>query len=349
MPQNPNSDNISDDIDLSRLFARILRQKKIVIVTAIIFLVVALAYLKIADKFYETTTKFVYQSSTKQSGNLSALAALAGFSLGSGNSDDGSTYMEDIIKSTDFLSQFTDKAWLIADTNKIADTLTPITLEKFWEIEIDSSINNKEQHLQAAIIGKILKHKYIKYEQDKKTGIISLITQFEDVKLSYDFNAAMFEELNNTLLHKMHFKAAENRKFIEERLEEVKSDLRKSEEILLRFQQQNRSWNDPSIKLQESRLTRDVTINQELALQLQKQYELAKIEEARDMPLLDVIESPRRALKHSKPKAKIVLAVGFVGGIALGLLFALGFDLWCTERKNLIKQVEKAKKELPVV
>jgi len=344
MSENPNP----DDIDLSRLIARILRRKKIAIVTAIVFFAMSILYLNIADKFYQTSTKFVYQSSTKQGGNLSALAALAGVSLGSGNSDDGSAYMEDIIKSKDFLSLFADKEWLIADTNRIADTLTPITLEKFWEIKIDSSVNNIEQHLQENIIMRMLKRKYIEYEQDKKTGIISLITQFEDAKLSYDINVAMFEELNNTLLHKMHFKAAENRKFIEERLEEVKSDLKKSEEILLRFQQQNRSWNDPSIKLQESRLMRDVTINQELALQLQKQYELAKIEEARDMPLLDVIESPRRALVHFKPKFKIVLAIGFAGGIFLGLLFALGFDLWRTEKKSLMKQVEKAKKELPI-
>jgi len=343
MSENPNP----DDIDLSRLIARVLRQKNIVIVTTIISVVVAIVYLNIADKFYETTTKFVYQSSTKQTGNLSALAALAGVSLGSGNSDDGSAYMEDIIKSKDFLSLFTDKEWLIADTNRVADTLKPITLENLWEIELDTSISNREQYLQEIIIGKMLKYKYIKYEQDKKTGIISLITQFEDAKLSYDINVAMFEELNNTLLHKMHFKAAENRKFIEERLEEVKSDLRRAEEILLRFQQQNRSWNDPSIKLQESRLMREVTINQELALQIQKQYELAKIEEARDMPLLDVIESPRRALGHFKPRLKIVLAIGFAGGMILGLLFALGFDLWRTERKNLMKQMEKAKKELP--
>jgi len=311
----------NDDIDFSLLIARILRQKKIVIATAIISIVIAIVYLNIADKFYQTTTKFVYQSSTKQGGNLSALAALAGFSLGSGSSDDGSAYMEDIIKSKDFLSPFTNREWLITDS------LTPITLEKFWKIEIDSSINNREQYLQEAIIGKMLKYKYIKYEQDKKSGIISLITQFEDAKLSYDFNVAMFGELNNTLLHKMHFKAAENRKFIEERLEEVKGDLKRAEEILLRFQQQNRSWNDPSIKLQESRLMRDVTINQELALQLQKQYELAKIDEARDLPLLDVIESPRPAIIHSKPKQKIVLAIGFAGGIILGLFLAFGFSI----------------------
>jgi uncharacterized protein involved in exopolysaccharide biosynthesis len=91
---------------------------------------------------------------------------------------------------------------------------------------------------------------------------------------------------------------------------------------------------------------RDVTINQELALQMQKQYELAKIEESKDMPLLDVIESPRRALRHSKPKTKIVLAIGLAGGIVLGLMVALTFDLWRTERKSLMEQVTKAKKEL---
>jgi uncharacterized protein involved in exopolysaccharide biosynthesis len=336
---------IENDIDLSRLVARILRNKLLAIAIAVIAFSATIAYVKFASKFYETTTKFVYQSSSKQSGNLSALAALAGFSVGN-NSDDGSTYMEDIVKSRDFLSQLTGKEWFIADTNKIADTLSPITLEDFWKIEIDSTISDRESFLQASIVGKILKKKYIKYEHDKKTGVISITTQFEDPKLSYEFNSAIFEELNNTLMNKMHFKATENRKFIEERLLEIKSDLRRSEEILLSFQQRNRSWNDPSIQLQESRLMRDVTINQELALQLQKQYELAKIEEAKDMPLLDVIESPRRALKHSKPKTKIALALGLAGGIVLGLMAALAFDLWRTERKSLMVQVAKAKEEL---
>ena len=336
---------MENDIDLSRLIARILRHKILAIVIAILSFAGAYAYTKFADKFYLTTTQFVYQSSTKQTGNLSAIAALAGISMG-GTPEDGSVYMEDIIKSRDFLSQIINREWLIADTNKIADTLTPITLKDFWEIEIDSTINDKENALEVTMIYKIHKYKYIRYQQDKKTGIISLITQFEDPKLSLDFNKALFEELNNTLLHKMHFKASENRKFIEDRLTEIKGDLRRSEETLLRFKQQNRSWNDPSIQLQESRLLREVTINQELALQLQKQYELAKIEEAKDMPLLDVIESPRRALSHSKPKPKIVLAIGAVGGIILSLAFVLLFDVFRTERKTLLEQVEKAKRDL---
>jgi len=324
---------------------RILRRKIPAAIVAAFVFAGAIAYVMFASKFYESSTKFVYQSSSKQSGNLSAIVALAGMSTGN-NPDDVSAYMEDIIKSTDFLALFADKKWLIADTNKTADTLTPMTLDEFWKIEIDSTENDKERSLQESIITRILKKKYIEYEQDKKTGLISLKTQFEDPKLAYEFNAAIFEELNNTLLNKMHFKASENRKFIEERLEEIKRDLRVSEEILLSFRQRNRSWSDPAIQLQESRLIREVTINQELALQLQKQYELAKIEEARDMPLLDVIESPRRALKHSKPKLKIILAIGFVGGIVLGLTFALGLDLWITERKSLAQQISNAKKEL---
>jgi len=327
-----------EEIDLTRLIARIWRRKLYVaIITAICF-AGAFAYTKRAPKFYETSIKFVYQSAAKQSQGLSALAALAGVSVG-GSTDDGSAYMEDIIKSADFLSQFMGKEWFICDTSKIADTLNPITLENFWKIKLDSTVKDKERVLQAIMIGKILRYKYIQYTQDKKTGIISITTSFEDPKLSYDFNIALFEELSNTLANKMHFKVSENRKFIEERLVEVKSDLRKSEGILLDFKQRNRSWNDPSIQLQESRYIRDVTLNQELAIQLQKQYELAKIEEAKDMPLLDVIESPRRALGHSKPKEKMILAAGIAGGIALGLMFALLLDLWCTERKSFMQKL----------
>lgn len=344
--QNMSEQLENDDIDLSRLLARVLRRKVLVLAVMVLCCAGAVAYLKLAPKFYETTTKFVYQSSAKQTGNLSALAALAGVSFGGGNTDDGSAYMEDIIKSRDFLSQMSNKEWLVVDTSKRTDTLTPITLEEFWKIKLDSTTKNKEEVLEAVIIGKMLKYKYVAYAQDKKTGIISLTTMFEDPKISHEFNIAVFEELNNTLINKMHFKASENRKFIEERLTEVKGDLRRSEERLLSFKQQNRAWNDPSIQLQEGRLMRDVTINQELALQLQKQYELAKIEESKDMPLLDVIESPRRALSHSKPKRNLVLAAGVVGGIVLGLMLALCLDLWLTERKSFMEQISKAKHDL---
>ena len=334
-----------EDIDLTHLIVRIWRRKLFAAIIAVICFAGAFAYTKLASKFYETSIKFVYQSAAKQNQGLSAIAALAGIPS-KGNTDDGSAYMEDIIESADFLSQFTNKEWFISDTSKIADTLNPITLEKFWKIKLDSTVNDKERVLQAILIGKILSKKYIKYEQDKKKGVISITTSFEDPKLSYDFNVALFEELGNTLANKMHFKVSENRKFIEERLAEVKNDLRKSEGILLDFKQRNRSWNDPSIQLQESRLIRDVTLNQELAIQLQKQYELAKIEEAKDMPLLDVIESPRRALGSSKPKKKIILAAGAAGGIAVGLMFALLLDLWCTERKSLMQRLSAAQKEL---
>ncbi|MCL2102340.1 MAG: hypothetical protein FWH22_11585, partial [Fibromonadales bacterium] len=77
-----------------------------------------------------------------------------------------------------------------------------------------------------------------------------------------------------------------------------------------------------------------------------KKYELAKIEEAKDMPLLDVIESPRRALNYSKPRPKIIVVAGTLGGIILGLLVALGLDLWRTEKKTLMEQVQKAQREL---
>ena len=332
-----------EDIDLTHLIVRIWRRKLFAAIIAVICFAGAFAYTKLASKFYETSIKFVYQSAAKQNQGLSAIAALAGIPS-KGNTDDGSAYMEDIIKSADFLSQFADKKWLISDTSKIADTLNPITLEDFWKIELDSTAIDKEKVLQAVII-ETLKGKYIKYKQDKKTQVISITTSFEDPKLSYDFNVALFEELNNTLANRMHFKVSENRKFIEERLSEVKSDLRKSEGILLDFKQRNRSWNDPSIQLQESRLIREVTLNQKLAIQLQKQYELAKIEEAKDMPLLDVIESPSRALRYSKPKKKIIMAAGVAGGIAVGLIFALLLDLWCTERKSLMQRLSAAQKE----
>ncbi|GHV11821.1 hypothetical protein AGMMS49938_03210 [Fibrobacterales bacterium] len=342
--QPTSADTEEDEIDLAELLSgivrRVLRHKALAAFTFAVVLAIAFAVALLSTPFYQTTAKIIYQTSGGTSGgNLSALAALAGVSTSKG--DDPSAYLGDIILSNYVMQKLLDEKWKIdTATTNIADTI--ITLQELWKIEPDTTVNNWQVKLQYGMLNALKKGDYITFAQDKKSGVISLTTEFEDPQVSFDANTFLYNQLNDVLINKMHFKASENRKFTEERLAEVKSALKESEETLKRYRQRNRLRIDPADELEDARLQRDVLMNQEIMIQLQKQFELAKIDEARDMPVLDVIDQPMKPIEKSKPKRKLIVLAGGVAAVFFAVLAAVSLDLFI-EKKDSFKKLLKEK------
>lgn len=323
--------NDVDVVDLGTLWRHVQQRKLVAFVVCGMVLLFASLYALLAPSFYQSTTKIVYQSAAKSTGSLASLAALAGVSMGSGG-DDASAYLGDIVRSADLMKMVLDRKWRVSEA--LPDTATPITLEALWEIESDTTAPNWQARRRAGLLKRLSDGGYISFAQDKKSGVIALTTEFEDPRLAYDVNVFVYQELNNILVNKMSFKASANRKFIEGRLAEVREDLRRSENNLRIYRDRNRLRLDPGDVLEDGRLQRDVLINQEVMIQLQKQYEMAKIEEAKDLPVLDIIDSPQMPVEKSKPQRRKIALVGLVAGLFLGVLAALGYDLWLERRRK---------------
>jgi len=318
-----------EEIDLAELvfsiIRRTLKHKVLAIFTFLVIVGLAFAFALLSTHFYKTEAKIIYQmSGSAQSASLSTLAALTGVSTVRG--DDPSAYLADIILSNYVLQAILAEKWKV--TKAFPDTVTPVTLQTLWKIEPDTTKEDWEIKLEYGMLDALKKGNYIGFSQDKKSGVITLSTEFEDPQVSFDVNNFVFNLLNDILLNKMHFKASENRKFTEERLAEVKENLKEAEEDLRRFRQRNRLRIDPADALEDARLQRDVLVNQEVMIQLHKQYELAKIEEARDMPVLDVIDKPMKPIDKSKPKRKIIVLAGGMAAVFFSILFAVLYDLY---------------------
>jgi uncharacterized protein involved in exopolysaccharide biosynthesis len=104
-------------------------------------------------------------------------------------------------------------------------------------------------------------------------------------------------------------------------LQEVKRDLERSENNLREFREKNRRVGDsPQLLLEQGRLMREVEINSTLYTELKKQYEIAKIEEIKNIPIINVMDEARPAARKERPKrSSIVLAslfLSFFGMIA---------------------------------
>ena len=84
----------------------------------------------------------------------------------------------------------------------------------------------------------------------------------------------------------------------------------------------------PEIGVEYIRSLRDVKYQETIFELLAKQFELAKIDEAKESSNIQVLDEAIPAQKKSKPKALIIVALGFIGGCILGLLLALVRDTY---------------------
>lgn len=162
---------------------------------------------------------------------------------------------------------------------------------------------------------------------DARIKSLDVILKVDDPRVASELTNAIVEELDNYNKHYRNSKARSNREFIEKRLADTGDSLKKYEEALRSFKEENRMIaQSPALLLRQQRLVRMININQELYLLLSKEYETAKIQEVRDTPVLDIIERARTLPVKSGPVKRATLA----RIILLVLIFAPAF-LWLRE------------------
>jgi uncharacterized protein involved in exopolysaccharide biosynthesis len=121
----------------------------------------------------------------------------------------------------------------------------------------------------------------------------------------------------------------QNLQYIEKRLETVKKELTQAEEKLKRFRESNRViQSSPELQMELGRLQRQVTIKQEVYLQLQKEREMAEIELVKETPVINVLDEAMKPEQRAKPKRKLIVIVGTFAGFFLSLLIVVLIYVW---------------------
>jgi len=129
--------------------------------------------------------------------------------------------------------------------------------------------------------------------------------------------------ISNYIRKSLKSQAKEKRVFIEERIKETKNELTKAENALAKFKERNLVSQAPKVMLEEGRLRRQVTLNQEIYIQFQKQYELTRIEELDDQALVQVVKNAEVPVLRTKPKRKIIVVILFIVGFITGNLTSI--------------------------
>jgi uncharacterized protein involved in exopolysaccharide biosynthesis len=153
---------------------------------------------------------------------------------------------------------------------------------------------------------------------DRLTGVVHLEVHTTNESLSAGVALRFLELLNDYNLRRRQSQAKAEREFIEERLTQAAGNLSSAEDSVATFYGHNRRFQDsPELTAREARLQRQVTLRQQLYVNLSQNYEAARIEEVRNTPVITVVEHPG-ALVVPRPRGTIVRVL-----LAVFLTFAV--------------------------
>ena len=163
-------------------------------------------------------------------------------------------------------------------------------------------LENKPSEIGEIRINNYLK-KRIRVTKTRFSPLIHIQMDAHDPLLASNMINTLVQLSNKMQVDIKTRQMGQKRQFIEERIVEVKKELSQAESGLKNFRERNRRPNkSPSLLLEESRLMRDVTLQNNLYLTLQTQFEEAKIEEVERTPMVEIVDEPVPPLDKTSPR-----------------------------------------------
>jgi uncharacterized protein involved in exopolysaccharide biosynthesis len=158
---------------------------------------------------------------------------------------------------------------------------------------------------------------------DKYSGTSAITALTDDPAISAQLANAAVHGLDRFNRALRSAQAGQHVQFVAGRLDEAEQELEKCEQALQTFREKNRDPSSPHLQLMEARLVRELGFSEQIFGTLRTEYELAKIEEVRNLPIIKVLDPAIPPLKpHSPHHLLIFVAFSFLGGSGY-LLIAL--------------------------
>jgi uncharacterized protein involved in exopolysaccharide biosynthesis len=161
------------------------------------------------------------------------------------------------------------------------------------------------------------------FDLTMKTGVLSVEVVSKTPKLSSQIANTFVRQLDLYKQELDRTMAARVGQYLQERLEEAKNKLREAEERETEFLTNNRNYlkgDDPQLKLETERLSREVFFHRQLFLTLMQYKANSDMEREKSTPRLTVIEWAEPPLKKSGPNRATLLILMTIGAA----LFCIG-------------------------
>ncbi|HEY7612805.1 MAG TPA: GNVR domain-containing protein [Gemmatimonadales bacterium] len=307
----------------------LLRHRRLVLGIPILGALLTFGLAFLLPKRWESETRFVPEasSSLELPQGIGALAGELGFSLPSSDPMSSPDFYAAVMEGRSLLERTLRTRFLVPGTaSDSAPLIDILEIEEDTPRErIESGVEWLRDHSSATV--------------DAETGAVEFSVEMPDPDLAAAVTSHMVGLLNDFNQRTRNLRARERRKFAEARTREAEADFTTAEDSLRDFLSRNRQFEfTPQLLFERNRLERQVTLRQEVYQTLRREFEIARIEEVNDTPVLTVVDP---AVPPAYPSSPRPFRMAFVAGV-LGLLLGVGLAF-------LLQYLERSREQHPVV
>jgi len=310
----------SDHLTITRWVAGILNRWRII--PAVILGAILLGFVAtlIVPPVYRANASFVANSSSNSklqggaSGGSSALGGLISqFGGVSGDPSESPNFYVELLSSRELLTRLLQSRFPNPRTENPRDSASLLAILKIKKSDPQAQMELAVKNMTKAIGAGL----------DPKTNLVwfSVDAQWPDLTAQI---ANRLIDLVSTFNRETRVSRAKSKRaFLQMRHDSARTALRDAEERQRQFYEQNRGLIlAPSLKFDEQRIKRDVDLASDLYINLDRQLEVARIDEINDAALITVIDSAIPPRKARWPRYGVMLMTATLLGMFAGLFIA---------------------------
>ncbi len=263
----------------------LLHRKKTIFWSVIIVAFIAAGILMLIPNKYVSIATILPTGNNDKMNELKALAGLGSLIA----PDDNSSELFPVILQSQWIR---DAVLAKTYSFKSADKEETISLKDYFGTENPDKLRRALMQITSV-------------SMDKKTGVICLGVETKYPSLSQEILKEYLVQLDDFVLNKQRSGAKENARYLATQMAQIKLELERAETDLEAYQQVNRDWagsGDPQILKNIAQMQREIEIKSQTYAFLYQQFESAKLDVQKDVPIVRVLDQPTLPTLKSGPK-----------------------------------------------
>ena len=310
----------SDHLTFTRWVAGILLRWRMVVAATIAAVLIGIAATLIVPPVYRANASFVANSSsnsrlqgTSAGGTgISGLISQLGGSVGGDPSESPNFYVE-LLSSRELLTRLLESRFPNPRTENPRDSATLLTILRIKKSDPQAQMELAVKRMMKAIGAGL----------DPKTNLVWFSVDAQWPELTAQIANRLIDLVSTFNRETRVSRAKSKRTFLQMRHDSARTALRDAEERQRFFYEQNRGLIlAPGLKFDEQRIKRDVDLASDLYINLDRQLEVARIDEINDAALITVIDSAVPPRKARWPRYGVMLVTAVLLGMLAGLFMA---------------------------
>lgn len=302
----------------------VLRYRRVCLLLPIAVAVLVVSHGLVQPRTYSSEMSFMPAGDESQVGRLAGIAARLGVDVSAGAAGSRSPrFYADLLRSRELLHDLVKSEYRPSAREGVVDEQVGgdgVTLVRYYET------GGADSAVRVERAARILERR-IDVTTRPETGVVTVTVRDHDPAVVRQISDRLLLLLNKFNNETRQSQATEERRFIEERMQEARRELLAVEDSLKLFLERNRSYEgSPQLRFEHDRLQRRVSLQQQVYTSLAQSYEQAKIDEVRNTPVITVVDPPERPAR-AEPRGLLLRSLL---GLGLGALLAL---VWAFSRE----------------